>query len=171
MTSTLTAPQASAGTSSRAADPAAGMPVAAIRLNAERGACLDHRRLERLDQRPHEQPALTELQDRVRHELAGPVVGHLTTALHADDLDAAPTQLRRPRQDVRLVGLATERQDRVVLEEQQLVGGLPGDAALEQLLLAGPGLPVADPAEPCRLDRRVHRARLLEALGSPRIRA
>ena len=66
-----------------------GWPSRRIASTPRRGAGLDHRRLERRDERPDEQAAVAEPQDRVGDELARAVVGHLAAALDADDLDAA----------------------------------------------------------------------------------
>jgi hypothetical protein len=64
------------------------------------------------------------------------VVGHLTAAFDTQDLDPSAGELGRTGQDVRVVGVAPERQDGVVLEQEQLVadeavGTLGGEAALE----------------------------------------
>ena len=75
--------------------PAAGMAVPAGGRDAVRGTRLDERRLERADERPQEQAALVQRDDRVRDQLAGAVVGDLAAALDADDLDAPALEVRR----------------------------------------------------------------------------
>ena len=70
--------------------PAARVAVAPAGLDAERGAGRDQRRLERPDERSdHAGRGRDSADDRVRHQLAGTVVGHLAAALDPDDLDAA----------------------------------------------------------------------------------
>jgi hypothetical protein len=98
------------------------MALAATRRDAERGTRRDHRRLERADERPDHEAAIRERQDRIRHELARAVVGHLATALDPDDLDPPPGERRRVGEDVAGSDVPAERQDRRMLEEEQLIG-------------------------------------------------
>ena len=133
--------------------PAAGMALPATRGDAERGARVGERGLERADVRPEQQAAVRETQDRVRDELAGPVVGHLATALHAQHLDPAGGELRRGREHVGVVRLATQRQHRGVLEQQQLVVDPAVRPGRREALLQVPGLAIGDPAQPARFDR------------------
>ena len=73
--------------------PAAGMAVTAGRLDAERGTGRHERRLQGPDQRPQHEPARRDGHDRIRHQLTGPVIGHLATALHSMDTDPASGEL------------------------------------------------------------------------------
>ena len=80
--------------------------------------------------------------DRVRHQLARAVVGHLAAALDPDDLDAAARRAS-PRRRRTWAGsdVAAEGQDRRVLEEEQLVadravGALRREALLERQSVA-----------------------------------
>ena len=82
-------------------------------------------------------------------ELAGAVVGDLAAPLDPDDLDPAPPQLARRGEDMGVVGLAAERQDGVVLEEQQAVADLA----------VGPLRDEAPSASPTPRDNRSGRAR------------
>ena len=102
-------------------DPATGVALPSRRGHPERRAGLDQRCLERPDEGAKEQPAVGELDDRVRDELAGPVVGHLASALDADELDAAGIEQRRRGEDVSVVGAPAKREDGRVLEQQEPV--------------------------------------------------
>ena len=132
--------------------PAARVAVAPARGHAERRARLGHRRLERPHERPEQEAAVGEAEDRVRDELAGPVVGDLAAALDADDLDPAPAQLRGIGEDVALVGVAAERQDRRMLEQEQAITDRAVGAPPGELLLERPRLAVRDPPQPGRPD-------------------
>jgi hypothetical protein len=74
-------------------DPAAGMTLAPIRDDAERGARVDHRGLERANQGAKEEAPSRQGEDRIRDQLAGPVVGHLPAPLDLDHLDPTLSQL------------------------------------------------------------------------------
>ena len=117
------------GRAAVALDPAARVAVAADRLDAERGARLDHRRLEGPDERPDEEPRSAEPDDRVGDELAGAVVRDLAAALDADDLDAARAPSSR---GVARTWASSAWRPRVrtgvVLEEQQRVADRAGGA-------------------------------------------
>src|SRR5205823_3211163 len=101
----------------RATDPAARMAVTAVGGNAQLRAGRDHRLLERGHERAYEEGPVAEPQDRIGDELAGAVVRDLAAPLDPDDLDPAPPQLARAREDMALVGLPAERQDGIVLEQ------------------------------------------------------
>ncbi len=133
--------------------PAAGVSVAPSGLDAQRGARRDERRLESPDERAHEDAALVQRDDRIGHELAGAVIGHLTAALDADDLDTAAGQLVGAGPDVRLVAVPAERQDRRMLEEEQLVAdpavrSFRGEPTLEDV-----GFAVLDTTQPRGMQR------------------
>ena len=122
--------------------PAAGMAVARAGVDAEGGTGRHERRLERAHERADEQAALVERDDRIGHELAGTVVGHLAATLDADDLDAAGVELVGGRQDVGRVAVAPERQDGGMLEEQEpvadpSVGPLGGQPSLDDVRVRG----------------------------------
>ena len=68
--------------------PAARVALATSRLDAEGAAGIDQRRLERADERSEQQAALVQADDRIRHELAGTVVGDLPATLDPFDRDA-----------------------------------------------------------------------------------
>jgi hypothetical protein len=77
------------------------------------------------------------------------VVGHLSAALDPDDLDPARGDQLGRRDDMVVAGIATEREDRVVLEEKELVlvKGASG-ARGGQGLLESPRVAIRDPAQP-----------------------
>ena len=134
-------------------DPAAGVAVAAGGFDTVSGAGRDERRLQRTDERAEQQLAIGETDDGIRDQLAGAVVRDLAAALDAEDLDTACGELGRCREDVRLVRLASEREDRGVLEEEELVGDRAARAGGRQPFLQIPGISVRDAPQPVRLER------------------
>jgi hypothetical protein len=79
------------------------------------------------------------------------VVRHLAAALGADELDPAPCKLLGRGQHVLLVGRPAQRQDRLVLEQQQLIGDLVSAARSHKLVLLLPRLAIEDAAQPMDL--------------------
>ncbi len=73
-----------------------------------------------------------EVQDRIPHELARAVEGDVPAALHLEDLHAALAQRVRRKREAGLLRATAERDDGVVLHEQEEVlgqlAGLPGAA-------------------------------------------
>ncbi len=133
--------------------PAAGMAVTAGGPDAELGARPDERVLERANERTDEQAALVERHDRIGHQLARAVVGDLAAALDADDGDPASVQVGRAGEDVGRIAVAAQRQDRRVLQQQELVADQPVGALGCQASLQRVRLVVGDPPEPARLER------------------
>ena len=89
--------------------------------------------------------------DRVGDELARAVVRDLAAALDPDDLDAAACELVGTGEDVAVLGVAAEGQDRGMLEEQQPIADQAVGASRGELLLERPRLAIRDPPEPrCR---------------------
>ena len=113
----------------------------------------DHGRFERPHEGAYEDPAVVQLHDRVGHELPGAVVGHLTAALDADDLDAAARELGRRGEDVARVGLPPEGQDGRMLDEQEPVADLASRPRVRELPLERPDRPVVRASEPHDFER------------------
>ena len=132
--------------------PAARMSVATAGLDAERPARVDHRALERAHQRPYEQAPTAQADDRVGHQLARAVVGHLAAPFDADDVDPARCERLGRGEDMRRIRGAAEREHGRVLEQQQLVADPVVGARSGQPLLQRPGPFVGDPAEPVHLE-------------------
>ena len=132
--------------------PAPGEPVAAAGHDPLGGARVAHRGFERPDERPEHEPAVGEPDDRVRDELAGPVVRHLPAPLDADDLDAEAAERPSVGADVGGVGVTAEREDRVVLEEDELVADEAGGSRTDDAVLEVPGIAVCHPPEPARAE-------------------
>ncbi len=135
-------------------DPAAGMTVSSGGADAERGRSFDHRFLERPYEWSQEDPAIAEAEDRIGHELARAVVGDLATTLDPDGLDAPAAELTRRGQNVGIVGLTTEGQHGIMLEEQEVVRDGPARAQVNEALLERPRIPIGDPPEPHGHERR-----------------
>jgi hypothetical protein len=133
--------------------PAARMTIATTRRYAERGTGRDHRRLERANERPDHEPAIREGDDRIRHELARAVVRHLAAAFRPNDLDPPGRERRRAGEDVGHIGRPPERQDRRMLEEEQLIRDSTVGTLGDQPMLQVMGLAVRHPAKPRRGDR------------------
>ena len=70
------------------------------------------------------------------------------------------------RQDVRRIRVAAQRQDGVMLQQQQRVRDVTGGARRHQRVLAIPGRLVADPPQP--FGPQVHRPRTIAGPTSPR---
>ena len=135
-------------------DPAAGMPVPAAGHDAVRRAGLGHGGLQGTHERPEQDPAIGQADDRVGDQLAGSVIGDLSAPLDADELDAARGELGLRGAHEAWVGLPAERQDRRMLQEQERVGDLVRRPGGDHGVLARPCGAVVDPAEP--LDVELH---------------
>jgi hypothetical protein len=139
----------------------------ALGFGTGRPAGGNHRRLERPYEWPNEETAPGQRQDRIRDELARPVVGHLAPTLDPDQLDPAALELGGFDSDERFRRLAPEGQNRRVLEEQELIADQAVGALGGEPLLEGPGRSVVDAAEPAdgertgldRIDRAVEDGR------------
>ena len=111
------------------ADPHAGEPVLAVRVDAEAGERVDQRGFEPADVRDDVGRAVAPLRqrdDRVADELAGPVVRDVAAAVGVHELRA---DARRRHEHVRGIGARAERVDVRVLEQQQVVVGRCARAA------------------------------------------
>ena len=75
--------------------------------------------LERDHELAHADAAAAKVDQRIHHELARPVVGHLAAAVDADDRDVAG------REQVFGLAIQSLREDRLVLEEPELVRRRP----------------------------------------------
>ncbi len=91
--------------------------------------------------------------DRVRHQLAGSVIGDLTATLDADDLDAATIELVGGGADVGFVAVPAERQDRRMLEEEELVADPAVRPFRGQPTLERVGFAVLDTTQPRGMQR------------------
>ena len=132
-------------------DPAAGVALAPVGDDPEGGAGLGHRRLEGAHERPEQQAAPGQRDDRIGDELAAAVVRDLATALDPDDLDPARGEELGRGADMALVGLAAEGQDRRVLDEQELVRDPVRRRARPRAASGGPTHP-RYPARPSQRD-------------------
>jgi hypothetical protein len=155
-------------------DPAAGMTVAPVGRDPERRARLDHRRLERPDERPDEQSASRQGDDRVGDELARPVPRHLSAAFDPDQLDSPCGKIGGRCPDVRLVGVAAEGQDRLVLDEEEPVADGPVRSGGREILLQRPHGAVVGSTQPGGFERtrlrRIDRAERVAAGGRVHLR-
>jgi hypothetical protein len=80
------------------------------------------------------------------------VIRDLAAALDAEDLDASPPEVARAREDVAVLGVLAEGEDRLVFEEEQRVGDLAGDPGVDEPPLERPRVAIGDPPEPRRGD-------------------
>ncbi len=98
--------------------PAAGKAVAGSSLDAVARRRVRHRLLESAHEWTEQDASFREPDDGVRHQLTRPVVGDFAAAFHADELDAARAQRFVGGANERGIGVPSERQDRIVLQEQ-----------------------------------------------------
>src|SRR5438105_3909847 len=71
----------------------------------------------------------------------------------AIDVDATPVELRRRGEHMSFICIAAQRQNRPVLEEEQLIADLVRGALFGEAVLEIPGFPVPDPSQPRNGDR------------------
>ena len=135
-------------------DPNAGVARPRRGGHAVRVGRVGHGQLQGAHEGPQQDAALGEPDDGVRHELARPVVGDLTAALHADDLDAAPLELGGRGKDVPLRRVPPQRQDGLVLDEEQRIRRVTCRAGGHERSLPLPCVAVGQATEP--LHREVH---------------
>jgi len=93
-----------------------------------------------------------EVDDRVRHELTRPVIRDVAAAPGFEERDALRRALLGADDDVLALRAAAEGDDGVVLEEEQRIADLSGDALLDEAFLEAMRFVVADPTEPVRGD-------------------
>ena len=99
-----------------------------------------HHAAEVADVAPHVAAVGLEIEDGVGHELAGAVKGDVPSPPALVERDAQPGARRRVGEHVRALGAAPERDDRLVLEEEQRVADLAGGCAPGRVCLAARGL-------------------------------
>src|SRR5690606_34305595 len=123
-----------------AVDVDAGRAVAAATLDVPLGQGVDHRLLDAADVVAHAELQPAQVQQRVGHDLAGPVVGDLAAAVNADHRDVPGGQ--------HVLGTArlAEGEHGIVLHQPQLVGGGLG-ARIGEALHRPPHRLVGLPAE------------------------
>ncbi len=90
---------------------------------------------------------LRKIEDGIGDQLAGAVKGHVAAAVDLEQLHAALGQKLRRRQHVIELGIAAQRDDRRVLQQQQRVFDAAGLAHLLQGALELQGRAVGDPAK------------------------
>ena len=94
-------------------------------------------------------PVRPEVQDRVADELPGTVVGHLPAAVGALDPHAAGLERRGVEQHIGGAGVAAKRDDRRVLQQQQVLPilAIPVFQPPREPVLEGGGLGIAEASE------------------------
>src|SRR5258708_29357849 len=88
-----------------------------------------------------------EVEDGVADELPGAVEGDVAAAVAFEDLDSAQSQLVGRQQDVGRLRVASQGDDRRVLEQEQHVADASGFAEFDQFLLDAQSGSVVDAAE------------------------
>jgi hypothetical protein len=137
--------------------PGAGQARNACRREAVVAARPDHHLLEVADVTVHVAPSWRKLEDRVADHLPGAVVGDVAAAASLEHLEAARAQRLGWEQDVLAARVAAEREDGVVLEQQQLVGHAPGLPLGHQLGLQLEPPRIRNAAEPAHEQRACER--------------
>ena len=95
----------------------AGGAVLAIGVDVPFGQRVDHRLLDPADVVAHADLQALQVEQRVRHDLTGPVIGHLAAAVDVHHRDVAR------RQHVLVLAGLPEGEHRIVLDQPQLVDG------------------------------------------------
>ena len=139
-----------------AVDVDAGRAVAARGVDVPVGQGVDHRLLDPAHVLAHADLQPPQVEQRIGHDLAGAVVGHLAAAVDVDHRDVA-----RHQHVLGLAGLA-EGEHRIVLDQPQLVG---------RVVVARIGEAPASRARPARRAGGRGRARAQARSGAPRLRA
>ena len=114
-----------------------GQDVAKTELFGER----DHHLAEIAHVATHVAAIGLEIEDRVRHELPGPVVGDVPSPARFDHVHAGT-------EHVLFLRAAPERDDGIVLEQEQRVADLARDAPLHEPLLQRVRLRVRNATQP-----------------------
>jgi hypothetical protein len=96
-----------------------------------------------------------EVNDRVAHDLAGTVVGHIAAASGLEDLDAPGGQHVLGRQNVGTTAVAADAQGqhRRVLDEEQQIADVPRLALGDEGTLQRKRIGIRDQAKPADFDR------------------
>jgi len=131
--------------------PDARIPVASRGIDTEASCGVDHGLLQGSDERPQQDAALGELDDRVGNQLARAVVRHFAATLNANNFDTAACQLFVTGQNVGSVRVAAERQHGRMFEQQQLIRNLVGTPLRDQVVLKVPRVAIGDLPQPTRL--------------------
>ena len=111
------------------------------------GQRVDHGLFDAADQLAHAQAQAAQVHQRIGHQLAGAVVGHLATAVDAEHRDVAGSQ-----HVLGLAGLA-QREHRIVFDQPQLVGRV-GAAGVGEALHGPPHRLIGLAAELADTSRR-----------------
>ena len=138
----------------RGIDPGAGEPCLPRGHDTERRRDANHDILEVADIPVHVEAVGPQIQDRIADELTRAVEGHVSAAARFKKLDAVSFERLRSREHVRAIvaGPDSERDDRRVLEQEQLIGNPVGLPILDELLLEFQRLGVSDDPEPTNFD-------------------
>ena len=95
-----------------------------------------------------------QIQDRIADELTRTVEGHVSASARFKKLDTVSFERLRSREHVRAIvtGPDSERDDRRVLEQEELIGNPVGLPFLDELLLEFQRLGVSDDPKPTNFD-------------------
>ena len=93
----------------------AGRVAPAFRLHTKRGDVIDHRALERGDEIPHAELRAPQIDQWIHHELPGPVIRHLPTAIDLDYRNVSG------REQMGTTRIHAQREDGRMFEEPDLV--------------------------------------------------
>src|SRR5437867_10921059 len=96
--------------------------------------------------------------DRVGHELAGAVIGDISTALDGDDVNAPRAKLPLGHAEALRASCASDREDRVVLDEVDRVAARFRGSGYDGAVLKLERRPVRDSSQVVRRDGRGHSA-------------
>ncbi len=128
------------------------VPLEEARGDALLARQVDHHARQIAHVAPHVAAVGVEIEDRIGHELPGAVKGDVASPARLVQIDAELLEPAARQEHVLLVGAAPEGHDRLVLEEEQRVADRSANARLDEPLLQGERLCVADPPQPPRLE-------------------
>ena len=135
-------------------DPHAGEPLLPHGRDTERRSDANHDFLEVADISVHVEAVGPQIEDRIADELTRAVERHVSASARFEKLDTVSFERLRSREHVRAIvaGPDSERDDRRVLEQEELIGNPVGLPFLDELLLEFQRLGVSDDPEPTNFD-------------------
>jgi hypothetical protein len=131
------------------ANPRAGQPFHTLRGDAVIGADPNHHLFEIANVPMDIASIRTQIEDRIRDNLPGPVVRHITTAPRFMHFDALCCKLPIAGFHMRpAVATDAEGYHSWMLEQEQKIGNTPGTALLDERLLQREGVGIRNNTEP-----------------------
>ena len=137
--------------------PHASSSLRALRSDAESGGRSDENFFEVTHVTVHVAPVGFEVEDRVAHQLAWAVIGHIAATSDVEHLDALLREVSRWSQHMIPILTApyTHRDHRRMFQEQQLIGHFVGLPGRHQLFLGLEGAAIGKSGEGLDVENRL----------------